>query len=346
MQAEAAAPPAPRPKPAPVPVQPARVSHEDPLWVRWTLTFLAVAVVTILVIVPVVHVFYAALSLGLGVYCQKLLDPDTLHAVGLTLLVAPAAVALNLVFGIAAAWCIARFQFPGRTLLVTLIDVPFAVSPVAAGLMFVLLFGLQGWFGPALLALDVRILFAWPALVLVTAFTTLPFVARELIPLMEALGSEEETAAVSLGASGWQMFWKVTVPNIKWGLVYGIILCNARAMGEFGAVYVVSGHISGQTDTMPLRVEKLFQEYDLPGAFAVASVLTFLALGTLFVKTRLEHHARLALAEATMVRDVLAESAAAEEPPPSSASGAGSAAAPPSSTRPAPPPVEPPEPMW
>jgi len=202
--------------------------------------------------------------------------------------VAPLAVAANLIFGVAAAWVVARFRFPGRTLLISLIDLPFSVSPVVAGLVFVLLFGLQGYFGPWLREHNIKIIFATPGLVLATAFVTLPFVARELIPVMEAVGAEEEMAALSLGASGWQMFWKVTVPNIKWGLLYGVILCNARAMGEFGAVYVVSGHIAGRTDTIPLRVEKLFQEYNTPGSFAVASVLTLLALVTLVLKVGLE----------------------------------------------------------
>jgi sulfate transport system permease protein len=215
-------------------------------------------------------------------------SPETRHAILLTLTVAPAAVALNLVFGVAAAWAVARFRFPGRTLLVTLIDLPFSVSPVVAGLVFVLLFGLQGYFGAWLQEHGIRIIFATPGLILATAFVTFPFVARELIPVMEAIGPEEELAALSLGASGWQTFWRVTLPNVKWGLLYGVILCNARAMGEFGAVYVVSGHVAGRTDTMPLRVEKLFQEYNTPGSFAVASVLTLLALVTLVVKIGLE----------------------------------------------------------
>jgi sulfate transport system permease protein len=215
-------------------------------------------------------------------------DRDTLHAILLTLGVAPIAVAVNIVFGIAAAWAIARFRFRGRTLLITLIDLPFSVSPVVAGLVLILIFGLQGYCGTWLRDHGWKIIFAAPGLILVTSFVTLPFVARELIPVMEALGAEEEIAAVSLGANGWQMFWRVTLPNIRWGLLYGVVLCNARAMGEFGAVYVVSGHIAGQTDTMPLRVEKLFQEYNLPGSFAVASLLTLLALVTLVLKIALE----------------------------------------------------------
>jgi sulfate transport system permease protein len=276
-----------------------RRAQEDPRWVRWGLIGLAIGVLSILVIIPIVSVFTQALGKGLGTYWQNLVgDADTRHAIFLTLIVAPVAVVLNIVFGVAAAWAITRFRFPGRTVLTTLIDLPFAVSPVVAGLMFVLLFGMQGHLGPWLREHDIQILFAAPGLILVTTFVTVPFVARELIPVMEAIGSDEEVAAVSLGANAWQIFWRVTLPNIKWGLLYGIILCNARAMGEFGAVYVVSGHIAGQTDTMPLRVEKLFQEYNNAGSFAVASVLTLLALVTLFIKVVLEHKARQDLAEA------------------------------------------------
>jgi sulfate transport system permease protein len=237
----------------------------------------------------VVNVFVNAFSGGVGRYWRALVgSPDTTHAIVLTLLVAPAAVLANTLFGIAAAWAIARFRFPGRTLLLSLIDLPFAVSPVVAGLALVLLFGLQGAIGPWLRDSGIRIIFAWPGLVLATAFVTFPFVARELIPLMEATGPDEELAAISLGASGWRMFWRVTLPNIRWGLLYGVLLCNARAMGEFGAVYVVSGRIAGRTDTMPLRIEKLFQDYQLPESFAVASLLTLLALITLFAKALLE----------------------------------------------------------
>jgi sulfate transport system permease protein len=283
----------------PAPARPWRGQRDHPL-VRWSLTILAMAIIGILVVVPVVHVFAQALAGGARVYWDNLLaDPDTRHAILLTLAVALASVTANVVFGIAAAWAIARFRFPGRTLLITLIDLPFSVSPVVAGLLFVLLFGMQGYFGPWLREHGFRILFATPGLILATAFVTFPFVARELIPVMEAIGPEEELAAVSLGASGWQMFWRITLPNIKWGVLYGVILCNARAMGEFGAVYVVSGHIAGQTDTMPLRVERLFQEYNTPGAFAVASALTLLALVTLVAKVALERKARrdAALAE-------------------------------------------------
>ena len=283
-------------KPASFNTGPQRQAQQEPALLRWGLIALAVAVIVVLVIIPVANVFYQAFGAGVGGYWRSLTgDPDTRHSVMLTLFVAPIAVVANVLFGIAAAWAIARFQFPGRTLLTTLIDLPFAVSPVVAGLMLVLLFGHQGYFGKELQAHGIKILFAWPAIVLATTFVTVPFVARELIPVMKAIGDDEETAAVSLGASGWQMFWRVTVPNIKWGLLYGVILCNARAMGEFGAVYVVSGRISGQTDTMPLRVEKLFQEGTNAGAtasFAVASVLTILALVTLGIKIVLEHETR------------------------------------------------------
>jgi sulfate transport system permease protein len=273
-------------------------AHEDPPIVRRLLIGMALAVMILLVVVPLVVVFVEAFSAGLRVYWNNLAhDPDTLHSIKLTLMVAPVAVLLNLIFGIAGAWAIARFRFPGRAFLTALIDMPFTVSPVVVGLFLLLLFGLQGIFGPWLRAHDLKVVFAYPGLVLATIFVTFPVIARELIPLMEALGSEEEVAAVSLGARGWQLFRLVTVPNIKWGLLYGVILCNARAMGEFGAVYVVSGHIAGQTDTMPLRVEKLFQEYNMPGAFAVASVLALLALVTLLVKTTLEWKTRRELAE-------------------------------------------------
>jgi sulfate/thiosulfate transport system permease protein len=276
-----------------------RRAQQDPAIVRWTLTLAAVGVLVVLVVIPLVNVFVQALSRGPMTYWQNLFaDPDTRHAILLTLIVAPVAVVLNLVFGVAAAWAIARFRFPGRALLMTLIDVPFSVSPVVAGLCFVLLFGLQGYFGPWLKANGFQIIFSVPGLILTTTFVTLPFIARELIPVMEAIGADEELAAVSLGASGWQVFWWVTLPNVKWALLYGLILCNARAMGEFGAVYVVSGHISGQTDTMPLRVEKLFQEYNTPGSFAVASVLTLLAVATLILKVFVERKARAQLAEA------------------------------------------------
>jgi len=261
----------------------------DPWYVRTALIAAAMGVVALLVGIPLVNVFFHALENGVPSYVGNLVgNSDTLAAIRLTLIVAPIAVAANVVFGVAAAWTIARFKFPGRTALISAIDLPLSVSPVVAGLVFVLLFGQQGFVGPWFIRHGFRILFATPGLILVTTFVTLPFVARELIPLMESLGEQEEIAAISLGANGWQVFWHVSLPNIRWGLLYGVILCNARAMGEFGAAYVVSGHIAGQTDTMPLRVEKLFQEYNLPGAFALASLLACLAIVTLVLKAILE----------------------------------------------------------
>jgi sulfate transport system ATP-binding protein len=293
------------------PAAPRRRAKEDPRLVRWILIVLAIVVVGVLVVVPLINVFYEALARGPWAYWNSLVgDPDTLSAILLTLRVAPVAVLANVVFGVAAAWAIARFRFPGRTLLTALIDLPFAVSPVVAGLVFVLIFGLQGYLGPWLRAHDIKIIFATPGLILATAFVTFPFVARELIPLMEAIGAEEETAAVSLGARALQIFRRITLPNIKWGLLYGVILCNARAMGEFGAVYVVSGHIAGQTDTMPLRVEKLFQEYNTPASFALASVLSSLALITLLLKTALEWKTRSEVR--SRLQDDLASGAGAE----------------------------------
>ena len=266
-----------------------RMVANEPLWLRLLLISTACSVIVVLIIVPLVYVFVQAFAGGPGEWWHQLFDdPDTRHSVFLTLTVAPLTVVLNTFFGLAAAWTLTKFRFPGRTLLMTLLDLPFAVSPVVAGLMFVLLFGMQGYFGPALREWGIRIIFAWPGLVIVTTFVTLPFVARELIPLMQALGSDEELAAVSLGASPWQIFWRVTLPNIKWGLLFGIIQCHARAIGEFGAVKVVSGGISGETDTMPLRVEKLFQEYNNQGSYAVASVLTLMALATLTARIALE----------------------------------------------------------
>lgn len=282
-----------RPAATPRAAAPARPRAQDPLWVRVLLVGAALAVMTVLVVVPVVSVFYEAFADGVGAYWRYLTaDPDTRHAVLVTLTVAPLAVLLNVAFGVAAAWAVSRFRFPGRTLLVTLIDIPFAVSPVVAGLMFVLLFGLQGLLGPWLRDHGFQVLFTIPGLVLATTFVTLPFVARELIPVMEAIGPDEELAALSLGANGWQIFWRVTLPNVKWGLLYGVILCNARAMGEFGAVYVVSGRIAGETCTMPLQVEVLFQDFNSPAAFALASVLTSLAVVTLLLKVWVEGKAR------------------------------------------------------
>lgn len=286
------------------PVRSSTARH-DPLWVRILLIGGALTVVGVMIVIPIVNVFYQALAEGWSKYWANLTeDPDTLHSIGLTLIVAPISVACNIVFGVAAAWAIARFRFPGRTLLTAMIDLPFAISPVVAGLMIILIFGRTGFLGPWLREHDIQIVFALPALILATAFVTMPFVARELLPVMEAIGSEEETAAVSLGANAWQMFWRVTVPNIKWGLLYGIILCNARAMGEFGAVYVVSGRITGVTDTMPLRVDKLHQGSDDPASYTVASLLTLLALVTLAIKVVLERKTRRELAEAAELRNV------------------------------------------
>jgi len=274
-------------------------AQQDPALIRWGLIAITYVVVAILIVIPVISVFSIALSNGVGAYWKSLTaDPDTRHAILLTLTVAPVAVILNVVFGVAAAWLLTKFRFPGRTFLTSLIDLPFAISPVVAGLMFMLLFGLQGYLGPWLRDHGIKLAFAYPGLVIVTAFVTLPFVARELIPIMDAIGADEEIAAVSLGANGWQTFWRITVPNIKWGLLFGIILCNARAMGEFGAVHVVSGHISGKTDTIPLRVEKLYQEYNMPASYALASVLTMLSIVTLLLRIWLEHKTKRQVQEA------------------------------------------------
>ncbi len=257
-------------------------------WVRYTLIAATLLFLSLFLFVPLATVFTEAFRKGAGTYFAALSDPDALSAIKLTLIAAVIAVPLNLVFGVAAAWAIAKFEFKGKSLLITLIDLPFAVSPVIAGLIYVLIFGMQGWFGEWLTDHDFKIIFAIPGIVLATIFVTFPFVARELIPLMQAQGKEEEEAALVLGASGWQMFWRVTLPNIKWGLLYGVILCNARAMGEFGAVSVVSGHIRGLTNTMPLHVEILYNEYNYAAAFAVASLLALLALLTLALKTYVE----------------------------------------------------------
>ena len=263
---------------------------DEPALVRWLLIALALAFLTLFLFIPLASVFYEALKKGFDVYLNALKEPDAWSAIKLTLIAAAIAVPANLVFGVAAAWAIAKFEFRGKSVLITLIDLPFAVSPVISGLIYVLLFGAQGWFGPWLQAHDIKIIFAVPGIVLATIFVTFPFVARELIPLMQAQGTEEEEAAIVLGASGWQTLWRVTLPNVKWGLVYGVILCNARAMGEFGAVSVVSGHIRGMTNTMPLHVEILYNEYNFAAAFAVASVLALLALVTLAAKTIVEWH--------------------------------------------------------
>lgn len=256
----------------------------------WSLVLLAIGFgyLGLFLLVPLVAVFAEALSAGVGAYMDSIRDADVWSAIRLTLLVAAIAVPLNLVFGVAAAWAITKFEFPGKSILVTLIDLPFSVSPVVSGLVFVLLFGAQGWFGPWLQAHDVEIIFAVPGIVLATVFITFPFIARELIPLMAEQGRADEEAALSLGANGWQTFWHVTLPNIRWGLLYGVLLCNARAMGEFGAVSVVSGHIRGKTNTMPLHVEILYNEYNFVAAYAVASLLALLALVTLVLKSVLE----------------------------------------------------------
>jgi sulfate transport system permease protein len=265
-----------------------RSAIEEPAWVRAILITIGLAFIGLFLVLPLTSVFVEALRKGLAAYFDALATPDALAAIRLTLLVAAIAVPCNLVFGVVAAWAIAKFEFPGKSILITFIDLPFSVSPVVAGLIYVLLFGAHGWLGPWLREHDIQIIFAVPGIVLATIFVTFPFVARELIPLMQEQGTEEEEAALSLGASGWQTFWYVTLPNIKWALLYGVLLCNARAMGEFGAVSVVSGHIRGLTNTMPLHVEILYNEYNFVGAFAVASLLAFLALVTLILKSLLE----------------------------------------------------------
>lgn len=257
-------------------------------WVRYLLTGLALLFMALFLALPLAAVFTEALRSGLDAYWDALKDPDAWSAIRLTLITALVAVPLNLAFGIAAAWCIAKYEFKGKAFLTTLVDLPFSVSPVVAGLIYVLVFGAQGWLGPWLAEHDIKIVFAVPGIILATVFVTFPFIARELIPLMQAQGNDEEQAAIVLGASGWQTFWYVTLPNIKWGLIYGVILCNARAMGEFGAVSVVSGHIRGQTNTMPLHVEILYNEYQSAAAFAVASLLALLALVTLAIKSVVE----------------------------------------------------------
>ena len=268
--------------------------------VKYTILGVSLAFFAFFLLLPLIAVFAEGLRKGVEVYFRALIDSGTLSALKLTLLAALIAVPFNLVFGVAAAWAIAKFEFRGKYLLTTLIDLPFSVSPVVAGLIYVLVFGAQGWFGSWLSEHDIKIIFAVPGIVLATVFVTFPFVARELIPLMQAQGKEEEEAAIVLGANGWQTFWHVTLPNVKWGLLYGVILCNARAMGEFGAVSVVSGHIRGQTNTLPLHVEILYSEYQFAAAFAVASLLAFLALITLGIKTWVEHKVDHSVGELSM----------------------------------------------
>lgn len=265
---------------------------QEPAWVRYTLLTVGLGFLFFFLGMPLLAVFVEALAQGVPVYLAALGDPETRSAIWLTVVIALAVLPFNILFGVAAAWAIAKFDFRGKSLLITLIDLPFAVSPVVAGLIFILMFGSQGYFGEWLAAKDVKIIFAVPGMIIATLFITFPFIARELIPLMQSQGKDEEEAAISLGASGWQMFWRVTLPNIKWGLLYGVILSNARAMGEFGAVSVVSGHIRGETNTLPLHVEILYNEYNAIGAFAAASVLALLALVTLVAKTIVEWRMR------------------------------------------------------
>ena len=275
-----------------------RAATRDPAWVKWTLVGLGVSYFALFLLLPLISVFAEALRKGWEVYFAAIVEPDAIASIKLTLLAAAIAVPLNVVFGVAAAWAVAKFDFRGKQILITLIDLPFSVSPVVAGLIYVLVFGLNGWFGGWLREHDIKIIFAVPGIVLATVFVTVPFVARELIPLMQAQGKEEEEAAVVLGASGWRVFWQVTLPNVKWGLLYGVILCNARAMGEFGAVSVVSGHIRGLTNTTPLHIEILYNEYQFAAAFAVASLLALLALVTLILKTFVEWRQAKAIAAA------------------------------------------------
>lgn len=276
----------------------ARIASNDPLWLRIVLISLVLVFLSLVLLLPLAVVFLEAFLEGWKTYLTALQDPAALSAIKLTLLVAAISLPLNTIFGLAASWAIAKFEFKGKAFLITLIDMPFAVSPVISGLIYVLVFGLQGWLGPTLQKYDIQIIFAIPGIVLATLFVTFPFVARELIPLMQEQGTEEEQAAISLGANGWQTFWRVTFPNIKWGLLYGIIICNARAMGEFGAVSVVSGHIRGKTNTLPLHVEILYNEYNVAAAFAMASLLALLGLVTLVLKTLLEWKVRQQLLQA------------------------------------------------
>jgi len=295
----AAAPAPPKAPGSPAPVRSegtaprlVRNATTEPRWVQWVLIGAALAFMTLFLFVPLATVFYEALKKGLDVYWAAITDADALSAIKLTLIATAISVPLNLVFGVSAAWALTKFDFRGKNVLLTLIDLPFSVSPVIAGLIYVLVFGLQGWFGEWLRDHDLKIIFALPGIVLATVFVTFPFIARELIPLMQAQGVEQEEAARVLGAGGWQIFWRVTLPNIKWALLYGVILCNARAMGEFGAVSVVSGHIRGQTNTMPLHIEIVYNEYQFAAAFAVASLLAGLALVTLVLKYAVERRVR------------------------------------------------------
>ena len=291
--ATSAMPPAPaRPAPPGVAPRALRNATTEPVWVQRLLIGLALAFMTLFLFVPLATVFHEAFKKGVDVYLAAITEPDALSAVRLTLIAAAISVPLNLVFGVAAAWSITKFDFRGKNLLLTLIDLPFSVSPVIAGLIFVLVFGLQGWFGGWLRDHDLKVIFAVPGIVLATVFVTFPFIARELIPLMQAQGIEQEEAARVLGAGGWQIFWRVTLPNIRWALLYGVILCNARAMGEFGAVSVVSGHVRGETNTMPLHIEIVYNEYQFAAAFAVASLLAALALVTLVVKYVVEQRVK------------------------------------------------------
>lgn len=282
------------------PIAPPNVAGatKEPAWVRWTLTGIALVFLSFFLFLPLVSVFFEAFKKGAEVYFAAITEPDAISAVKLTLIAAVIAVPLNLVFGVSAAWAIAKFDFRGKSILLTLIDLPFSVSPVIAGLIYVLVFGLQGWFGQWLSDHDLKVIFAVPGIVLATIFVTFPFVARELIPLMQAQGQEQEEAARVLGASGFQTFMKVTLPNVKWALLYGVILCNARAMGEFGAVSVVSGHIRGQTNTLPLHIEILYNEYQMAASFAVASLLAGLALVTLVLKYIVERQVQRELHQA------------------------------------------------
>lgn len=282
---------------------PVPTATSEPRWVQWILVVAALAFLTFFLFAPLVLVFVEAFKKGVQVYLAAVTDPDALSAIQLTLIATAISVPLNLVFGLAASWSIAKFEFRGKNVLLTLIDLPFSVSPVIAGLIYVLVFGLQGWFGGWLREHDLKVIFAVPGIVLATVFVTFPFVARELIPLMQAQGTEQEEAARVLGANGWSIFWRVTLPNVKWALLYGVILCNARAMGEFGAVSVVSGHIRGQTNTLPLHIEILYNEYQFAAAFAAASLLAGLAQVTLVLKYGVEQRVKAQMRAATALAE-------------------------------------------